>query len=175
MSPLFICACNKFELSVAWRSPTGVKLWVATADFCLVCLLLLYFYFTLYIFILLHIICTAFLLPEEGVYSVDPARFSAPFTKNSLAVSHWTLRMEMFGCQSRRLNQNKPFSRPVSTLMSSSVQLCSFSLSGRLSAVGLNALTHLSLISISGLSPTVRKWPDKLYNNDENDNFTVNV
>ena len=39
MSPLFICACNKFELPVAWRSPTGVKLRVATADLCLVCLL----------------------------------------------------------------------------------------------------------------------------------------
>ena len=107
MSPLFICACNKFELSVAWRSPTGVKLWVATADFCLVCLLLLYFYFTLYIFILLHIICTAFLLPEEGVYSVDPARFSAPFTKTSLAVSYWTLRMEMYGWVSIQTSQPK--------------------------------------------------------------------
>ena len=39
ITPLFICACNKFELPVAWRSPTSVKLRVATADLCLVCLL----------------------------------------------------------------------------------------------------------------------------------------
>jgi len=103
MSLLFICACNKFDMSVAWRSPTGVKLWAATADYCLVCLLLLYF---IYI-ILLHIICTAFLLPEEGIYSVDPARFSVPFTKTFLAVSHWKLRMEAYGWVSIQLSQPK--------------------------------------------------------------------
>ena len=35
MSPLFICTCNEFDMSVAWRSATGVKLRVATADLCL--------------------------------------------------------------------------------------------------------------------------------------------
>ena len=39
------------------------------------------------------------------------------------------------------LNQNKPFSGPVSTLLSSSAEFYSFSLSGRLHAVGLIALT----------------------------------
>ena len=50
----------------------------------------------------------------------------------------------MVGCRSSRLNLNKPFSGPVSTLMSSSAEFYSFSLSGRLRAVGLNALTRLS-------------------------------
>ena len=36
MSPLFMCAYNKFDLSVASRSPTGVKL---TADLCFMSLL----------------------------------------------------------------------------------------------------------------------------------------
>ena len=48
----------------------------------------------------------------------------------------------MVGCRSGRFNQNKPFSGPVSTLMSSSVKFYSFSSSGRLRAVGLIALTH---------------------------------
>ena len=48
----------------------------------------------------------------------------------------------MVGCRSSRLNQNKPFSGPVSTLMSSSAEFYSFSLSGRLRPVGLNALTR---------------------------------
>ena len=52
----------------------------------------------------------------------------------------------MVGCRSNRLNLNKPFSGPVSTLMSSSAEFYSFSLSGRLRAVGLNALTRLSTI-----------------------------
>ena len=43
----------------------------------------------------------------------------------------------MVGCRPSRLNQNKPFSGPVSTLMSSSAEFYSFSLSGRLRAVGL--------------------------------------
>ena len=43
--------------------------------------------------------------------------------------------------RSSRLNQNKPFSGPVSTLMSSSAEFYSFSLSGRLRADGLTALT----------------------------------
>ena len=50
----------------------------------------------------------------------------------------------MVGCRSTRLNQNKPFSGPVSTLMSSSAEFYSFSLSGRLRAVGLNALESFS-------------------------------
>ena len=52
----------------------------------------------------------------------------------------------MVGCRSSRLNQNKPFSGPVSTLMSSSAEFYSLSLSGRLRAVGLNALTRLSTV-----------------------------
>ena len=46
----------------------------------------------------------------------------------------------MIGSRSSGLNQNKQFSIPVSTLMSSSAKFYSFSLSGRLRAVGLNAL-----------------------------------
>ena len=49
----------------------------------------------------------------------------------------------MVGCPSSRLNLNKPFSA-VSTFMSSSAEFYSFSLSGCLRAVGLNALTRLS-------------------------------
>ena len=52
----------------------------------------------------------------------------------------------MVGCRSSRLNLDKPFSGPVSTLMSSSAEFYSFSLSGRLRAVGLNALTRLSAV-----------------------------
>ena len=52
----------------------------------------------------------------------------------------------MVGCRSSRLNLNKPFSGPVSTLMSSSAEFYSFSLSSRLHAVGLNALTRLSTV-----------------------------
>ena len=52
----------------------------------------------------------------------------------------------MVGCRSSRLNQNKPFSGPVSTLMSFSAEFYSFSLSGRLRAVGLNSLTRLSTV-----------------------------
>ena len=54
----------------------------------------------------------------------------------------------MVGCRSSRLNQNKPFPGPVLTLMSSSAEFYSFSLSGRLRAVGLNALTHITNIYI---------------------------
>ena len=53
-----------------------------------------------------------------------------PCNRTSLAVSQWKLRMVlMVGHQSSRLNQNKPFSRPVSTLLSSSAEFYSFSLS----------------------------------------------
>ena len=52
----------------------------------------------------------------------------------------------MVGWGSSRLNLNKPFSGPVSTLMSSSAEFYSSSLSGRLRAVGLNALTRLSTV-----------------------------
>ena len=73
------------------------------------------------------------------------SRFSMlPISCNgtSLAVSHWKLRMVLIdGYRSSRLNQNKPFSGPVSTLLSSSAEFYSFSLSGRLSAVGLIPLT----------------------------------
>ena len=49
-------------------------------------------------------------------------------------------------CRSSRLNQNKPFTEPVLTLMSSSAEFYRFSLSGRLRVVRLNALTRLSTI-----------------------------
>ena len=52
----------------------------------------------------------------------------------------------MLGCRSSLLNQNKPFSGPVSDFMSSSAEFYSFSLFGRLRAVGLNALTRLSTV-----------------------------
>ena len=79
------------------------------------------------------------------------SRFSMlliPRNGTSLAVSHWKLRMVlMVEYRSSRLNQNKPFSGPVSTLLSSSAELYSLSLSGRLRAVGRIALTicHNSL------------------------------
>ena len=75
-----------------------------------------------------------------------------PRNGTSLAVSHWILRMVlMVEYQSSRLDQNKPFSGPVSTLLSSSAEFYSFSLSGRLRAVGLIALTmcHNSLYTIN--------------------------
>ena len=57
----------------------------------------------------------------------------------------------MVGYRSSRRNQNKPFSGPVSTSLSSSAEFYSFSLSGRLRAVGLIALTmcHNSLYTIN--------------------------
>ena len=75
-----------------------------------------------------------------------------PCNGTSLAVSQWNLRMVlMVGYRSSRLNQNKPFFGPVSTLLSSSAEFYSFSLSGRLRAVGLIALTmcHNSLYTIN--------------------------
>ena len=67
------------------------------------------------------------------------SRFSMPpipCNGTSLAVSHWKLRMVLVvGYRSSRLNQNKPFSGPVSTLLSSSAEFYSFSLSGHLHAV----------------------------------------
>ena len=73
------------------------------------------------------------------------SRFSMlpiPCNGTSLAVSHWKLRMVLIdGYRSSRLNQNKPFSGPVSTLLSSSAEFYSVSLSGRLSAIGLIPLT----------------------------------
>ena len=48
----------------------------------------------------------------------------------------------MIGCRSSRLSRNKPFSEPDSTFMSSSAESYSFSLSGRLRAVGLSTLTR---------------------------------
>ena len=83
------------------------------------------------------------------------SRFSMlpiPHNGTSLAVSHWKLRIVlMVEYRSSRLNQNKPFSGPVSTLLSSLAEFYSFSLSGRLRAVGLIALTicHNSLYTIN--------------------------
>ena len=65
----------------------------------------------------------------------------------------------MVGCRSSRLNQNKPFSGPVSTLMSSLADFYSFSLSGRLRAVGLNA--HYTTTDQRG-KLTIGLWRDKL-------------
>ena len=57
--------------------------------------------------------------------------------------SAWKLRMLlMVEYRSSRLNQNKPFSGPVSTLPSSSAEFYSFSLSGRLRALGLIQKKH---------------------------------
>ena len=57
-------------------------------------------------------------------YQEKVSRFSRlliPRNGTSLAVSHWKLRMVlMVEYRSSRLNQNKPFSGPVSTLLSSS-------------------------------------------------------
>ena len=44
MSPLLTFACNKFELSFSWRTPTGGNLRAATADLCLVSFLYIYIY-----------------------------------------------------------------------------------------------------------------------------------
>ena len=56
-----------------------------------------------------------------------------PCNGTSLAVSHWKLRIVlMVGYRSSRLNLNKPFSGPVSTLLSSSAEFYSYSLSGHL-------------------------------------------
>ena len=59
--------------------------------------------------------------------------------------------IHMVGYRSSRLNQNKPFAGPVSTLLSSLAEFYTFSLSGRLRAVGLVALTmcHNSLYTIN--------------------------
>ena len=59
--------------------------------------------------------------------------------------------IHMAGYRSSRLNQNKPFAGPVSTLLSSLAEFYTFSLSGRLRAVGLVALTmcHNSLYTIN--------------------------
>ena len=68
------------------------------------------------------------------------SRFSMlPISCNGtpLAVSQRKLRMVlMVGYPSSRLNQNKPFSGPVSTLLSSSAEFYSFSLSSRLRLPG---------------------------------------
>ena len=83
------------------------------------------------------------------------SRFSMlfiPRNGTSLAVSHWKLRMVlMVEYRSSRLNQNKPFSGQISTLLSSSAEFYSFSLSGRLRVVGLIALTmcHNPLYTIN--------------------------
>ena len=83
------------------------------------------------------------------------SRFSMlliPCNGTSLAVSHWKMRMVFIdGYRSSRLNQNKQFSGPVLTLLSSSAEFYSFSLSGCLRAVGLIALTmcHNSLYTIN--------------------------
>ena len=86
------------------------------------------------------------------------SRFSMlpiPCNGTSLAVSHWKLRMVLIdGYRSSRLNQNKPFSGPVSTLLSSSAEFYSVGLSGRLSAIGLIPLTVSQLFIYHKLTIT---------------------
>ena len=109
-----------------------------------------FFFFFHVSFIYIYIYNLHRLSCEEKV-----SRFSMlpiPCNGTSLAVSQWKLRMVlMVGYWSSRLNQNKPFSGPVSTLLSSSAEFYRFSLSGRLCAVGLIALTmcHNSLYNIN--------------------------
>ena len=84
-----------------------------------------------------------------------------PCNGTSLAVSKWNLIMVlMVGYRSSRLNQNKPFFVPVSTLLSSSAEFYSFSLYGRLRAVGLIALTmcHNSDFIYNKLTITCVTW-----------------
>ena len=71
-----------------------------------------------------------------------------PYNGTCLSVSQWKLRMVlMVGYRSSCLNQNKPFSGSVSTLLSSSAELYSFTLSCRLRHVGLIALTWCWFLS----------------------------
>ena len=77
----------------------------------------------------------------------DRGSRSCPFINNFTGTSPvvstgnqgWTLTV---GCRSSRHHQRKPFCGPFSTLMPSSAEFYSFSLPGRLRAVGLNALTR---------------------------------
>ena len=90
-------------------------------------------FFLIQIYIYIYIYNSHGLPCQEKV-----SRFSAlpiPCNLTSLAVSHWKLRMLqvlIVGYRSSCLNQNKPFSGPVSTLLSSSAEFYSFNLSGRL-------------------------------------------
>ena len=101
-----------------------------------------------YIFVYIYNLHWLSCQKEESRFSMLPI----PCNGTCLAVSQWKLRMVlMVGYRSSRLNQNKPFSGPVSTVLSSSAEFYSFSLSGRLRAVGLIALTmcHNSLYTIN--------------------------
>ena len=112
----------------------------------------IYLYISLYenlfengcIYIYIYLICTGSLSLSLSIYiyifnlhalscQKKVSRFSMlpiPCNGTSLAVSRWKLRMVlMVECWSSRLNQNKPFSRPVSTSLSSSAEFYSFSLS----------------------------------------------
>ena len=84
-------------------------------------------------------------------YQEKVSRFSMrpiPYNGTCLSVSQWKLRMVlMVGYRSSRLNQNKPFSGSLSTLLSSSAELYSFTLSCHLHAVGLTALTWCGFLS----------------------------
>ena len=105
---------------------------------------------------LLYIYVCTYIYNLHGLYCQEEVcRFSMlpiPCNGTSLAVSQFKLRMVLkVGYRSSRLNQNMPFSGPVSTLLSSSAEFYSFSLSGRLRAVGLIALTmcHNSVYTIN--------------------------
>ena len=127
-SPLHVC--KRKQLFSFGSTKTFEKLPPCTRYFCSFFMFLLY----IYIYNLHRLSC------QEKV-----SRFSMltiPCNGTSLAVSHWKLRMVLIdGYRSSRLNQHKPFSGPVSTLLSSSAEFYSVSLSGRLSAIGLIPLT----------------------------------
>ena len=126
--PSLLHVCKRKQLFSFGSTKTFEKLPPCTRYFCS------FFMFLLYIYNLHRLSC------QEKV-----SRFSMlliPCSGTSLAVSHWKLRMVLIdGYRSSRLNQNKPFSGPVSTLLSSSAEFYSVSLSGRLSAIGLIPLT----------------------------------
>ena len=100
-----------------------------------------FFMFLLYIYNLHSLSCQE----KLSRFSMLPI----PCNGTSLAVSHWKLRMvHIDGYRSSRLNQNKPFSGPVLTLLSSSAEFYSFSLSGHLRTVGLIAFYSMSQLFI---------------------------
>ena len=126
--PSLLHVCKRKQLFSFGSTKTFEKLPPCTRYFCS------FFMFLLYIYNLHRLSC------QEKV-----SRFSMlpiPCKGTSLAVSHWKLRVVlMVGYRSSRLSQNKPFSGPVSTLLSSSAEFYSVSLFGRLSAIGLIPLT----------------------------------
>ena len=64
----------------------------------------------------------------------------------------------MVGSRSSRLNQNKPLFGPVSTLMSSSAEFYSFSLSGRLRAIGLSPMARVYIYTLARKGKLAFYW-----------------